>query len=343
MGRYNASVLVTKYKLHVLKLIPRLFQHLIISFLVFRVFVSGDSLLLKGSPYEFGKMIDGTASRPFVLRTLIPSTIKIIRNILPESLKTHIRLFFETKGWFVEYLRTDRAIEYSIAMTFIFIFFLGFSFVLLRLAKYFYKDEPLTQHIVVFAGMLIIPLCSAYGHYIYDPATLFLFSLGLVLVIEEHIILMLFFFPLLVLNKETSILLVPVFIIYQLKRMPNIKIFTISFIMTILWISIRILILKTFASNTGTIVEFHLFDHNLKLFANPAAAFFFLIVILFLGVLISYDWKSKQGFLRYGFLIVFCPLFFMSIFFGYVDELRQFYEAIPFAALLIAPTISKLT
>jgi len=342
MRRYNVRILITQYKLRVLKQVPTIFMHVLISFLVFRVFVVGDSLSLKGSSYEFGKMIDGTASRPFVLRTLIPSTIRIIRDIMPESIKTHIRSFLETKGWFVEYLKTDRVIEYFIALTLSFIFFLGFSFVLLRLAKYFYKGDPFMQHIVVFAGMLIIPLCSAYGHYIYDPATLFLFSLGLLLVIEEHIVLMLFLFPLLVLNKETSVLLIPVFIIYQLKRMSIIRISTISFIMSLIWLSIRILIMQAFAANPGTIVEFHLLDHNLRLFANPATALFFLTVIVFLGVLIFYDWKSKQSFLRWGFLVVFCPLFFLSIFFGYVDELRQFYEAVPFVALLMAPSISKL-
>ena len=338
----NINNFIVQIKLRSLKQISIIFQHVLISFLVFRVFVVGDSLSLKGSPAAFGKMIDGTASRPFVLRTLLPSTIKIIRDQMPESLKSHIKLFFETRRWFVEYLRTDKVIEYSIALTLSFIFFLGFSFVLLRLAKYFYQGEPFLQHIVVFAGMLIIPLCSAYGHYIYDPATLFLFSLGLLLVVEEYIIPMLFLFPLLVLNKETSVLLIPVFIIYQFRRMPIKKIFTISFIMSFIWLLLRIIIMRAYEANPGTIAEFHLFDHNLRLFANPVAALFFLTVIVFLGVLIFNDWKSKQAFLRSSFLVVFCPLSFLSIFFGYLDELREFYEVVPFVALLIAPTISKL-
>ena len=342
MNRYNLKLVIDKYKLQVLKQISIIFQHILISFLVFRVFVGEDSLSLKGGPADFGKMVDGTANRPFVLRTLIPSTIRSIRDLLPESLKNHIRSFFEKRNWFVDYLRSDRVVEYSIALVLCFIFFLGFSFVLRRLAKHFYRDEPLVQHIAALIGMLILPLFFAYGHYVYDPGTLFLFSFGVLLVVEERLIPMLAFFPILVLHKETSVLLILVFIVYQFRRMPITKIAAFSSVMGAIWLVLRMFIARTFAANPGSIVEFHLFDHNLRLFANPVAAIFFLVVITLLGIFISYNWKSKQEFLRRGFFAVFGPLFLLSIFFGYVDELRQFYEVVPFVALLMAPSISKL-
>lgn len=343
MNKGNLRLLIDKYRVSTIRKTSLLFQHILISFLVFRVFVGEDALAVKGGRAAFGKMVDGTANRPFVLRTLIPSTIRIIDNILPVSIKNHLKSFFERRNWFVEYLRSDRAVEYAIALALCFVFFLGFSFVLRRLAKNFYNGDSFLQHIVVFTGMLIIPLCFAYGHYIYDPGTIFLFSLGVLLIVEKRLISMMLIFPIIVLNKETSVLLILVFFIYEYRQMPLKKLVLLSTIMGIAWLIIRILILKAFAGNPGSTVEFHLFNHNLRLFANPVAAIYFLVVITVLGLLISHEWKSKQKFLRQGFLAVFIPMFSLAIFFGYVDELREFYEVVPFVALLIAPSIMKLT
>jgi glucose uptake protein GlcU len=153
---------------------------------------------------------------------------------------------------------------------------------------------------------------------------------------------MLAFFPIAVIQKETSVLLVLVFVISQFRRMPANKIILVSTIMCSLWLVVRMLIMQEFDSNPGSVVQFHLFDHTLRLFAMPFTTGYFLAVVTFLGVLISHGWKSKDEFLRWGFIAVFGPLFLLSLFFGYADELRQFYEAASFVALLIAPSIAKL-
>ncbi len=342
MTKSNLKSAIARYALQSLKQISILFQHVAISFLVFRFFVGEDLLLLKGDSSSLGNMIDGTAMRPYVLRVLIPATIRFIRGLVPETAKLNIQAFFEKHNWFVAYLRSDRAVENALALVLSFIFFLGFSFVLRSLAKRFYCKEPFVQSLVVYGGMLIIPLCSSYGHHIYDPGTIFLFSFGVLLVVKERLLPMLIFFPILALHKETSVLLILVFIVYQFRRMRLPKIAVISSVMGAVWVVIRIFVIRAFAANPGSVVEFHLFDHNLKLFSNPIEACFFLVVVIVLGALISYDWKSKNQFLRQGFLVVFCPLYFLAIFFGFIDELRAFYEAAPFIALLIAPPIAKL-
>lgn len=325
------------------KFVSVFFQNVIMSFLVFRLFVADDILAEKGFPASFNAMIDGTAARPFVLRTLVPSTIRFIRDLLPGTLKDNIKAYFAPKMWYPFYLKTDRAVDYLIALIIIFLLFFGFSLVLKSIAKHFYRDEPFLQHISFFAGMLIIPLCFNYGHFVYDAGTLCLFALGVLLVIKERVLLMLLFFPLLVLNKETSVLLILIFIAFQYKKMPVVKMTVISSIMGIVWLVIRAYILKIYANNPGSVAEFHLFDHNLVLFySKPGVALYFLVAVAVIGSLIFSDWKSKNPFLRKGFLIILLPLFTLSLFFGYMDELRQFYEAAPFAALLMAPTIAKI-
>jgi hypothetical protein len=342
MIKSNLKIKIDRYASQALKQISILFQHVVISFLVFRFFVGEDSLSLTGKSAEFGMLIDGTAARPYVLRALIPGTIRLIRNLIPGTFQSQLTSFFAAKKWLIFYFKSDRAFEYAIALALSFLFFLGFSFVLRSLAKRFYPEEHFVQHLVVYGGMLILPLCSSYSHFIYDPATIFLFSFGTLLIVKNRQIPLLIFFPLLVLNKETSVLLILVFIAYQFRRMPFIKIVAISVSMGAIWFIFRMLVLQTFAANAGVIAEFHFFDHNLKLFGNPASACLFLLTFISLGSLIFYDWKTKDQFLRWGFIVVFCPLFFLSIFFGYIDEIRALYEAAPFAALLIAPSIAKL-
>jgi len=342
MNKDSLCETVDRFALQMLKQMATFLQHVVISFLVFRFFAGEDSLALTEKPAEFGKMIDGTAGRPYVLRMLFPETIRLIKWLIPEDVQSRIVSFFTAKKWLSFYFASDRAFEYAIALALSFLFFLGFSFVLKSLAGYFYRDSLLTQYITVFTGMMIIPLCSSYSHFVYDPATLFLFSFGVLLVVKKRLVPLLLFYPLLALNKETSVLLILVFIAYQFRQMPVKRIAAVSVLMGGMWFTIRILVIQTFAANPGTIAEFHLFDHNLKLWGNPASASLFLMVFISLGSLIIYEWKEKDEFLRRGFTVVFCPLFFLAVFFGYIDEIRALYETIPFVALLAAPSISKL-
>ena len=242
MIKYNLKISIDNYAPKLLKHMSIIFQHAVISFLVFRFFVGEDSLSLIGKPAEFGHMIDGTAGRPYVLRALIPRTIRLIRDLIPETSQNYINSFFEAKKWLFWYFRSDRAFEYAIALALSFLFFLGFSFVLRSLAKHFYREELFVQYIAVFTGMMIIPLCSSYSHFVYDPATIFLFSFGVLLVVKNRLIPLLFFFPLMVLNKETSVLLIFVFISYQFRKMSSKRIATISVSMGAIWFIFRMLI-----------------------------------------------------------------------------------------------------
>jgi len=158
---------------HVTKWVSLALQHLLVTFLVFRIFVGHDSLWLKGRPADFGAMIDGTADRPFVMRTLIPSTIRLVRDALPESMKMQLAGFLGSKAWYSEYFHSNRAVEFAIALPLVFLLILGFSLNLRRLARTFYPGGAYEETVTVLLGTMLIALCFAYGHYIYDPGTLF--------------------------------------------------------------------------------------------------------------------------------------------------------------------------
>ena len=65
----------------------------------------------------------------------------------------------------------------------------------------------------------------------------------------------------------------------------------------------------------------------------------FLVFGGFWVVLIARGWKRKPIFLRHALILCLSPLLALSLFFGYVEEVRSYYEAFPFLFLLILPTL----
>jgi hypothetical protein len=61
-----------------------------------------------------------------------------------------------------------------------------------------------------------------------------------------------------------------------------------------------------------------------------------------LGALAAVGWRAKDAFLRRGFLLVLLPLVLLSFAFGYVDEIRGYYEAWALLLLLAVPTVTAL-
>jgi hypothetical protein len=105
-----------------------------------------------------------------------------------------------------------------------------------------------------------------------------------------------------------------------------------------LWIAIRAALLFVFRSNEGSLLEFH-FIRNLGLIFRPLKTLYFVGVLLVFFVLVRYEWKRKPAFLCKGFFVTLIPLAVLGMFFGYVDELRDYYEAFPFLFLLSLSTI----
>jgi hypothetical protein len=94
-----------------------------------------------------------------------------------------------------------------------------------------------------------------------------------------------------------------------------------------------------FKNNPGTFIEFHLIDHNLRLLTGYdltlAAAVLGLILLIF------YKWNEKPNFLKTS-LWMFIPLVVLTLFLGYLDELRDYYEVYPIVIIFIAHSIARI-
>lgn len=93
-----------------------------------------------------------------------------------------------------------------------------------------------------------------------------------------------------------------------------------------------------FYNNPGTFVEFHLFDHNLRLIKNYNLNDLVTFIVCIL--LIFYGWKDRDLFLKISFAMI-IPLLFLALFLGYLDELRGYYEVLPVITIFVYVNILK--
>lgn len=290
---------------------------------------------------KFPDMVYGQAHKPFVYRTLLPSAVRVVAEATPERVKDEIGLVLQkrgthlipTLGWEAEYLY-----EYFVALFLMFCCLVGFAFTLRGLTALFYDFPSFVADLAPIGGLLVLPVFFRYCNYIYDPCTLFLFAGAIASIAKRRPLLFYVIFVLATLNKETSILLVGLFLMRDLKVMRNSSLAGHVLLQVSLWLAIRALIMVVFRDNPGSFFEVHLV-RNLGLIFDPKKLLYFGGVISVFAVLIGYGWDRKPIFLRRGLLVTMIPLVFLALFLGYVDELRGYYETFPFLFLLSLPTM----
>ena len=289
----------------------------------------------------FPDMIYGQAFKPYAYRALVPYTIRNISNLIPASTKETFHGFvkhnfydksvFMQKYWHEKYL-----VEYAVAVMVLYLILLGFSFALRYLLTGIYNVSSRYIDLMILVSLLLLPGAFKYYSYLYDFATLLLFTLCLGLMIRKHWIRYLLVFILACLNKETAILLIMVFLIHFFKRKIGAKLYArLIYAQTFIYVLIRIVLGYIFKDNRGSILEFHLFQNLGKRLIVPLA----LGLIIYFGV--SFRWKEKPKLLKDGLWIL-VPLLIMGFIFGFFDELRGYYESYPVIFCLLFHTFAVL-
>lgn len=306
--------------------------------LVFLIFVTKPGI--NGYyPAMFKDMVYGTAFKPFVYRTLLPSTVRLITSSIPPN----IRESLSQSTFFIPDWEPALSTEYLVASILMCASLVGFSFAIRYLFYGIYHAQAVFIDLVSLAAVVGLPPFFRYYSYLYDFPTLFLFTLGLGLMVRHKWRQFLILFSIACLNKETTILLTMVFAIYFWGRRDLIE--RKLFIQLLLWQSgifllIRAGIFWVFRNNPGSALEFHFFDHNLNLLLQPYS-FSTLLIGLGLTMLAIYKWSEKPAFLKSGMYIL-IPLLISGLFFGYFDELRAYYEAYPILLLLISHSVGDI-
>lgn len=289
----------------------------------------------------FPDMVYGKAHRPFVYRALLPSAVRAITEATPDGVKEGIRLRVETRrSRMVEMLKweTEYMYEYIVALVLMFCCFLAFAYALRRLITLFYDYPSFVADLAPVGGLVALPFFFRYYSYVYDPCTLVLFTLALALIATRKHLLFYIIFVLACFNKETSILLIGLFLVHEFRIMRKLGLAGHLLLQVSLWAAVRAIIMTIFRNNPGSPVEFHLI-RNLGLPGSPLKFIYFAAAVLIVSVLVRYGWAQKPVFLRTGLFVTLMPLALSAVFLGFVDELRCYYEAFPFLFLLSLPTV----
>lgn len=281
-------------------------------------------------------MVQGTAWRPYVKRALVGVVVRAGDVVIPGSAKDALSAAVERSPLLRDRLKWESAhatwfaLVFAIHLASLVLFAAAFERWLAR-SLGFSAAWALAGGILALA---LLPLHFGYQNFVYDFPGLALFTLGLVLNGESRWGALALLWPIGMLNKETFVLLVPVFLAMRWGRLSGAAIARQLAVQAALTLLVVVALGIAFRANPGPPIEWHLM-RNLTLHP-PArqlihdAAYWGFVVIAFLG------WKRDRR-LAAATLAVMAVLFGTTLFFGYLGEYRDFYEAWP---LLLAMALT---
>jgi len=299
-------------------------------------------------------MVTGTAVRPFVSRALVPILIRWITAHTSDFLQYQIMMAATSHGFATEFYVHGYSLEKAILLALTWLFYLATALIMRSLARRYYALSETAAWFAGLASLAFIPLLFTYYSHLYDPPTIF-FSAAMLMACTSgsNIGFALLFLPACV-NRETAILFLPVYLAFQslrlrlragstiaaLRRIALPLLYSIA--LAAAWYAIRFQINQRYLHNRGGVLDFHLLDHNLRLFAlAPLAASWSLFIALIVAIFCLTNWRTKPQPLRWSLILLFIPLFAGSLLYGYVEELRVYFELYPLLFLLALPTVTQ--
>ena len=295
------------------------------------------------------EMINGQAYKPFVYRTLLPSLVRLIGGIVPDSAGAAYNAWLNVQPGVPRVVRIlgwepDHLVEYTILSILIFLSLVGFAFSMRYLFGALFRASSKVQAIIPLAAMLALPPFFNYT-YLYDFSALFFFTLGLAYLAHRRWRAFLIVYLLGCLNKETIVLLTLIFVIHYSHpgRISRSRFWRLLLYQASIFLSVKAVLTLLFSSNPGSFVEIHFWDHNLPLLyglLKPYSLSFLFLAFLVIG-LFFYQWQVQPKFLRDSIWIL-LPLVGLTLALGFLDELRDYYEAYPVVFLLLFHNIGKI-
>ncbi len=306
-----------------------------------------DKNLNSYGPAKFVNMVYGRAEKPFVTRALVPLTIRGIRRLIPDPINYYYHGVIYKRypslygamvylGWEVEYLT-----EYAIALVLMFGCLMSFLFGLRALFNALYEAPFWFADLIPFIALLVLPVFFVEGtHYIYDMATLMLFTWAFYCMAANRRFAYYVVFILSTVNRETTYLLILVYALYYLKRQHNLQYLASLGLQALVYVLIRGTLAFIYRHNPGSvvIVNFGWNMRNLLLRPYNTAT---VVGYAVLATVIIYRWKDKHLLLRRATAML-APMYVSYMVVGVWHEIRVFYEFLPILLLLTIPTFAWL-
>lgn len=342
-SRVNAPSLLTK-------LAYSLCLGLVSGFVLLR-FLTPSSAHIGINQYEaalFLDLVEGTADKPYVYRLLLPLLVRVTSGLAPDAIHLFLRervagsenleFLFRVFQW-----ETEAALEYATATLLLWASLIGFGHVAARLVALGCSIRIRAGVLPLLSSALLLGLLPLfkYASYAYDPPQLFLFTMALFLLASSQLRAFSVIFVLCCLNKETALLLIPIFAWFHHKNLPRNRYLSQLTQLIASFVGTKLLLTLWFYSNRGSAVELHLLDHNLRWLLEELNWTHVSVIGLLLGLML-YRFKEKDRFLRIALLSTLPPLLLLTLFLGYIDEWRDYYEAYAVAFALIVDSLQRL-
>jgi len=308
-----------------------------------------------GGESFFGDMVYGRAPQPFVTRVLVPWLIRAAVAVTPPATRARIeeslRRSQTSDGrpvWLYQY-----PFEFTVAKNLLLLFAVGFAFGLWWLARLVLDAPAPALDAIPVVVLFALPGVYGYGSMLYDLPALCLFTLGLALIAARRRWLHAAAFVACVLNKETALLLVLVWVVSEARKLKPRQLAVGAGLQLGLWLIVRGVLFWHFRNYPGEAITLHLF-RNAQVMAIPGNWFLYrpvtnwlvlpvgLNALYVLGFIASlFALRRSPRFLRRAYWIV-PPVFVLTWLFGNVDEMRVYYELLPIVALVLFGGLFRL-
>jgi len=322
-----------------------------------------------GNPHDFERarlpdLVNGTAHRPFVYRAAFPLALRCAWQLIPDGLQVRLAQAATDNraiGYFFNSTPADEdrdPVLYLIAYALEFVSLIAFAFLLRSMIRHFYDCDGWRADLLPIVALCGLPIFFRYISYDYDFPNLLIFTLGLFLLARRSWTSYFLWLPFCGLAKETALLLVVIHVLVGVSTMPRRSLVLNALAqLAILGVVRGLLQFVVFRDNPGSPVEYWL-DRNWAMITSVDQwGFLFFhfawvgktslviptnynLLFLILLPLIFRRWSKQPIFLRRAFWIV--PILtLLTMFFGYIDEMRAYYEAYPVVFLLASGTVCR--
>ncbi len=315
---------------------------LVLAAVSYWIFLRAPGVTKNPEKASYAALLHGTADRPYAYRCVLPTVCRALEAALPAGL--HERLTEQVARRGGAWLHTRIGIEREdivlalISFALSYACFVGFALAVRSLTLTLYRAPDGFAELASLVAVGLLPALFRYNSYLYDAATLLLFTWALVMLARGWWSAYLPLFFLAALNKETAVVLILLFALYDFgqRRVSWTRYVLLGAAQVAIYLAVKLLVNHLFAGNGGALVEFHLGRNLTKLQAMDMTTAVAWGALLLLTV---HRWGDKPTFLRAGVWML-VPLAGLAGFLGWFDELRGYYEVYPVFLLLMGHSVA---